>query len=281
MTKTGFFLITVLILLSSCSARITTSIQKSYEPIARSQEVKVMNSLTEVPQGAELLGKVDVGDSGFTTNCSYDTVLNAAILEARKAGGNAICITDHLTPDFHSSCHRISANIYKIDFHLVKTVTQAADSNTIQNKAVEHATVVKDTLEIIRKSLGYQYKYKGEILTLSQIGTILEKNTASAELYKSAKSSSGILNVLSFAGGFCIGYGLAPVLYGKQPDLALAGIGCGIIAVTIPITRSAENKLKRGVDIYNSNRTQAMVTPVQYEIKLAMIPNGIGVAFQF
>jgi hypothetical protein len=280
MRKTGFFLMTVLILLSSCSARITTSIQKIHEPIPRTEEVKVMNSLTEVPQGAELLGKVDVGDSGFTTNCSYDTVLNAAILEARKAGGNAICITDHLTPDFHSSCHRISTNIYKIDFHPVKTVTQASDSNIIQNKAVD-AVVVKDTIEIIKKSIGYQYKYKGENLTLSQITTILEKNPTTVEFSKSVKSSSGLINVLGFAGGFCMGYGLAPLFYGRQPNLSLAGIGCGIIAVTIPITRSAENKLKRGVDIYNSNSTQAMVTLDQYEIKLAMIPNGMGVVIQF
>jgi len=278
MKKTVFFLMTALIFLSSCSARIITSIQKNYEPIARTEEVKVMNSLTEVPQSAELLGKVDVGDSGFTTNCSYDTVLNAAMLEARKAGGNAICITDHITPDFQSSCHRISANIYKIDFHPVEITTQVADSNRVQDMPV---AVVKDTIEIIKRGLGYQYKYKGENLTLSQIGTFMEKNNSTAELYKSAKNTTGTLSVLSYIGGFCLGYGLGPVLYGKEPNLTIAGIGCGIMVVTIPIVSSAENKLKKAVDIYNAISRDAMVAPAHYELKLAIIPNGIGVAIRF
>lgn len=269
---------TALIFLSSCSARITTSIQKSYEPIARAQEVEVINSLVDIPQSAELLGKVDVGDSGFTSNCSYDTVLNAAMQEARKAGGNAICITNHLTPDFQSSCHRISANIYKIDFHPVQITTQLADSNRVQDMPV---AVVKDTIEIIKKGLGYQYKYKGENLTLSQIGTFMEKNTSSAELYKSAKNTTGTLSVLSYIGGFCLGYGLAPALYGKQANLALAGIGCGIMVVTIPIVSSAEKKLKKAVDIYNAISLDAMITPAHYELKLAMLPNSIGVMIRF
>lgn len=277
MKKAGFFLMTVLIFLSSCSPRITTSIQKSYEPIAYTEEIKVINSLIDVPQGAEILGKVNVDDSGFTTNCSYDTMLNVVMLEARKAGGNAICITNHLTPDFSSSCHRILANIYKIDFQSEKFTIQSSDSSEVQNKAV----TVKDTIEIIKKSMGYQYKYRGEMLTLSQLGTILQKNKSTAELYKSAKSNTGILNVLGFAGGFCIGYGLGPLLYGRQPNLALAGIGCGFMVVSLPIVSSSENKLKKAVDIYNSNIPLSLHAPFQYEMKLAMIPNGIGVTIQF
>jgi len=195
MKKTEFLLMTVLILLSSCSPRITTSIQKTYEPIARTQEVKVLKSLTELPQGAELLGKVDIGDSGFSNNCSYDTVLNAAMQEARKAGGNTICITNHLTPDFSSACHRISANIYKINPLSEKNTVQQSDSSQLQNTVA----AINDTIEIIKKSLGFQYKYKGEMLTLSQLGTMLEKNTRAEDLYKSVKSGSGILNVLGFA----------------------------------------------------------------------------------
>lgn len=138
MKQTGFLLLAVLVLFSSCSPRITTSIQKSYEPIAQTQEIRVLKSLNDVPQSAELLGKVDVGDSGFTNNCSYDTVLNAAMMEARKSGGNTICITKYLAPDYSSSCHRIAANIYKVDTSreniIVSTLAPKPDNNQIKTK---------------------------------------------------------------------------------------------------------------------------------------------------
>lgn len=42
------------------------------------------------PDSTEVLGKVKIGDSGFTTNCSYEAVINKAKMGSRKVGGNAI-----------------------------------------------------------------------------------------------------------------------------------------------------------------------------------------------
>ena len=68
------------------------------------------------PEKAEVLGLVRIGDTGFTTNCSYDIVVESAKLEARKAGGNMIKITDHTLPSvLGSSCHQITARILKVD----------------------------------------------------------------------------------------------------------------------------------------------------------------------
>ena len=119
------------------------------------------------------------------------------------------------------------------------------------------------------------------MLSLNQLGTFLEKNNSSAELYKSAKGTSGFLNVLGYVGGFCLGYGLAPALYGREPDLAIAGIGAGILVISLPIVSSAENKLKKAVDIYNSAIPLTMNSPFQYEMKLALRPNAIGVVINF
>lgn len=130
MQKTAFFIISALILFSSCSLRISTSIQKTYPPVDLSQEIQVLLSLRDVPPTAELLGKVDVNNSGFTTNCSYDTVLNVAKVEARKIGGNMICITNYLRPVFFITCHRISANIYKSDFPREKFIISGLTSGT-------------------------------------------------------------------------------------------------------------------------------------------------------
>jgi hypothetical protein len=68
-----------------------------------------------VPPNAEKLGTVKIEDPGFSTNCNYATVIDMAKIEARKVGGNAIKITQHTRPDFFSSCHRITADVLRID----------------------------------------------------------------------------------------------------------------------------------------------------------------------
>ncbi len=113
--KQGLSVLTVLVALSSCNPKISTSLVKSYPPIDYRQEIVVIGLNDTVPDSSETLGVVKIGDTGFSTNCGYDIVINIAKLEARKAGGNAIKITEHIPPSIMgSSCHRITAKIIKI-----------------------------------------------------------------------------------------------------------------------------------------------------------------------
>ena len=100
--------------LASCSPKISTSIRKEYETLHYEENVVVLQTNDKQPEDAEVLGIVKVGDTGFSTKCNYETVLDKAKLEARKAGGNAIRITKHKEPDFWSTCHRIDALILKL-----------------------------------------------------------------------------------------------------------------------------------------------------------------------
>jgi hypothetical protein len=111
-----FLLITgIILLLTSCSAKLTSSIWKTYPPIYYKEEVRVFNLYETAPSNAEKLGTVKVGDSGFSTDCNYATVIDMAKIEARRVGGNAIKITQHEQPSFLSTCHRIRADILRID----------------------------------------------------------------------------------------------------------------------------------------------------------------------
>ncbi len=112
----GLVLLVAVIVISACSPKVSTNLSKSYTLLDYEQEVKVF-ALDEVtPDNSEVIGQVKIGDSGFTTNCSYEVVIDKAKLEARKAGGNAIKIIDHKTPSvLGSSCHRIIADILKVD----------------------------------------------------------------------------------------------------------------------------------------------------------------------
>ena len=71
---------------------------------------------TPMPEKAEVLGQIKIGDTGFTTkNGDYAAVLNIAMGQARQAGGNIVKITEHESPDMQSSIHRIKADILRFD----------------------------------------------------------------------------------------------------------------------------------------------------------------------
>ncbi|MDR3140485.1 MAG: hypothetical protein LBU37_01965 [Tannerellaceae bacterium] len=97
------------------------------------EDVKVFGVEDIEPDDAELLGTVKIDDSGFSTNCGLDVVIDKAKTEARKIGGNAIKITKHTPPSiWGSSCHQITADILKVDKIENYTVSTAiADSSLI------------------------------------------------------------------------------------------------------------------------------------------------------
>jgi hypothetical protein len=108
--------LTCLLVFVSCSPKITTSISKTYATLNYEEEVRVLSISDSEPDNSELLGTVKIGDSGFTVDCNLTMVIDKAKIEARKVGGNAIKITKHSPPNFWgSSCHRITANILKVD----------------------------------------------------------------------------------------------------------------------------------------------------------------------
>jgi hypothetical protein len=112
----GSLMIAVILAFVSCNPRIATTLSKSYPPLDYREEVEVIGPDGMEPDFCEFLGEVKVGDSGFTVNCSFETVLEEAKLAARKAGGNVIRITEHKLPSpLISSCHRITARILRVE----------------------------------------------------------------------------------------------------------------------------------------------------------------------
>lgn len=108
-------IVVAFMLLTSCSAKISSSIQNAYSPLEYYEDVLVLGLVEEVPHSAEKLGTLKAGDSGFTVKCGYIDVVEKLELEARKIGGNAIKIIKHKTPDAWSTCHRVTADVYRID----------------------------------------------------------------------------------------------------------------------------------------------------------------------
>ena len=110
------FLFYIWVVLSGCSPKITSSITSAHTSLAKDAEVMVLEIDTPMPEKAEVLGHIKIGDTGFTTkNGNYAAVLNIARDQARQAGGNVVKITEHKSPDLFSSIHRIKADILRVD----------------------------------------------------------------------------------------------------------------------------------------------------------------------
>ncbi|MGV3539726.1 MAG: hypothetical protein ACO1OQ_07945 [Rufibacter sp.] len=100
---------------ASCAPKVRTSISQKYAPLNYKEEVRVFGLEENAPLSAEQIGTVKITDNGFSVNCGYEQVVEQAKAEARMAGGNAIKITEHRTPNaLSSTCHRISAIILKV-----------------------------------------------------------------------------------------------------------------------------------------------------------------------
>jgi hypothetical protein len=114
--RTYFCFILIVIGLSGCSPKITSSVTAAHTPLAKDAEVLVLEIDAPMPENAEMLGQIKIGDTGFTTkNSNYAAVLNIAKDQARQAGGNVVKITEHKSPDLFSSIHRIKADILRVD----------------------------------------------------------------------------------------------------------------------------------------------------------------------
>ena len=116
MIKTTTLFFGFLVLLISFAPKISSSVQKSYPPLDYREEVQLFGLKDALPAGAESIGTVKIGDSGFSTNCGWDVAVDKAKLEARKVGGNAIKIIKHIPPSpLGSTCHRLTATILRIE----------------------------------------------------------------------------------------------------------------------------------------------------------------------
>ncbi len=113
-------------LVGACTPRIYTKIDKSYAPLDAKADVKVIGILDQVPGNTEVLGTVSVRNTGFSSDCGYDSVLNKAKLAARKVGGNAIKILVNIPPSsLGNQCNEITARILKVsDFNALPVMTK-------------------------------------------------------------------------------------------------------------------------------------------------------------
>ncbi len=106
------FILMLPLLLVSCSSSISSSFTSQNKPLTIEDKVAFLDLLNKVPEGAKKLGQAKYGDSGFSTNCDFNTNLISARKLARANGANIVKVVEKSTPDIWSSCYRITVEFY-------------------------------------------------------------------------------------------------------------------------------------------------------------------------
>jgi hypothetical protein len=100
------------LILLGCSASIKSSFQNSKKPLTIEDKVAFLDTGHSVPENAVKLGQAKFGDSGFSTDCDFNSNLVKARKIARENGANIVKVTEKKTPDIWSTCYRLQIEFY-------------------------------------------------------------------------------------------------------------------------------------------------------------------------
>ena len=109
-----------------------------------------------------------------------------------------------------------------------------------------------DSIYILKKGLGFKYYHKGNQLNLKGISDLVKSNP---EAKKNMRISKGLLApayLLSFSGGFMIGYGIGSAISGGKANMAVVGPGIGAWAAGIAMGIVSDKKRASAIKKYNA-----------------------------
>jgi hypothetical protein len=127
---------------------------------------------------------------------------------------------------------------------------------------------------------GYHFFLGEERLTVNQLVKAMKTNNEAYSLVKSAQSNNTIASVIGGVGGFMVGWTLGTALGGGEPNWAVAGVGAGLIVVSIPISHSFNKKVKKAVETYNRGFQTSSFWD-DNKLNLSLKGNGIGLRLSF
>lgn len=110
----ALFLITV-IGFTSCSPKISSNLTNPQPKLSIDEKVALLDIEHKLPESVVKVGDLRFQDSGFSTDCSFNSLMTQARNEARKNGANIVKVVDKKKPDLWSSCYRLKIELYKYD----------------------------------------------------------------------------------------------------------------------------------------------------------------------
>ena len=139
----------------------------------------------------------------------------------------------------------------------------------------------QNPIEVRKIGKNNQYYQNDQLLKHKQLLNIMQSNQEALDIYKKASSTSIFGLVLAGAGGGMIGWTIGTLLTDEfDTNWAIAGIGAGLIVVSIPIVKSAGKRVSNAVDIYN-NGLSANSGSNNLELNCTFTGNGLGLVLNF
>jgi hypothetical protein len=137
---------------------------------------------------------------------------------------------------------------------------------------------VSDSI-VTENRLGAVFKQNGHYLTPAQLQAAVASYPDAVALMQKARNNYGISMVLGAAGGFLVGWPLGTAIGGGDPNWTLAGIGAGLIVLSIPFSSAYGKNARAAVEIYNRElRNQPGRT---LGLRLGYTGNGLRLSLNF
>ena len=127
---------------------------------------------------------------------------------------------------------------------------------------------------------GYQFYHADKRLNMSKLVKIMQPNEQAYKEIKAAQSTYTIAAIIGGAGGFMVGWPIGTALGGGEANWTMAGIGAGLIVVSIPISQKFNKQAKRSVDTFNGGLKTSSFWD-KNELRFSMTENGVGLTLRF
>ena len=113
-------------LLAGCNPKVVSDLYTYEFASLPSDSVQVFLPDDSVPPRTLAIGKVKVVDGGLSVQGSYERVLQMAIDETAKWGGNGLILESHRAPDIISSIHRVWGTMLRMEHSASDSVVRTS-----------------------------------------------------------------------------------------------------------------------------------------------------------
>ncbi|WP_397446240.1 hypothetical protein [Polaribacter sp. R77954] len=128
------------IILTSCGTSLKINLTNNYQRENLSNnEVFIFYNENKLPKESKEIGDLKIGDSGFSTKCSKEEVLNNAKNAAKINNANIVLIDEMKEPNFGSSCYRLKGRFFYNNTEKMKELW--ASSNNLFDENADYALV--------------------------------------------------------------------------------------------------------------------------------------------
>ncbi len=137
-----------------------------------------------------------------------------------------------------------------------------------------------DTIKTEKVFGGYQYYQYENRLSMNELVDLLEEDYEAHTQLKAARLNYQLSNMLGFVGAIMVGYPLGTAIAGGNAQWVLAGIGAGLVIVSIPVSGLASRQAKTAIETFNRylKESHGQNPP---ELFIELKPGSFGIVFHF